>query len=69
MLRKQQGLSVKQLQRLLGFATPQAIYKWQRGDSLPTIDNLVALAAIFDVPVDAILARSTLPCGQHTTLL
>lgn len=55
-LRKQRGLSVRDLQQLLGFATPQAIYKWQHGDTLPTVDNLVVLAAVFRVPVDDILA-------------
>ena len=39
-LRKQSGISVKELQKMLGFATPQAIYKWQHGDSLPTVDRL-----------------------------
>ncbi len=28
-LRKQAGLSVRDLQDVFGFATPQAIYKWQ----------------------------------------
>ena len=55
-LREQSSISVKELQELLGFATPQAIYKWQHGDSLPTVDNLVALSVIFDVPIDDILA-------------
>ena len=58
MLREQRGLSVRQLQSLMGFATPQAIYKWQHGESLPTVDNLVALSAIFAVPIDAILVTS-----------
>ena len=58
-LREQRGISVKQLQLLMGFGTPQAIYKWQHGESLPTVDNLVALSAIFDVPLDAILVTST----------
>lgn len=57
-LRKQCGISVKQLQALMGFSTPQAIYKWQHGESLPTVDNLVALSAIFNVPIDAIIATS-----------
>ena len=57
-LRERSGISVKELQELLGFATPQAIYKWQHGDSLPTVDNLVALSVIFDVPIDNILAVS-----------
>ena len=42
-LRKQAGLSVKNLQDIFGFSTPQAIYKWQHGTALPTIDNLVVL--------------------------
>ena len=58
-LRVQRGISVKQLQLMMGFGTPQAIYKWQHGESLPTVDNLVALSAIFDVPIDAILVTST----------
>ena len=55
-LRERCGISVKELQELLGFATPQAIYKWQHGDSLPTVDNLVALSVIFAVPIDEIVA-------------
>ena len=57
-LRERSGISVKELQELLGFATPQAIYKWQHGDSLPTVDNLVALSVIFAVPIDEIVAVS-----------
>ena len=58
-LRKQAGLSVKDLQDIFGFATPQAIYKWQQGVSLPTIDNLVALAAVLQVRLDDILVTDT----------
>ena len=54
MLRKQAGLSVRDLQDAFGFGTPQAIYKWQQGLALPTIDNLVALAALLDVTIDDI---------------
>ena len=54
-LRKEAGLSVNELQRILGFATSQAIYKWQQGRSLPTLDNLVALTAVFGVRIDDIL--------------
>lgn len=41
---------------MLGFGTPQAIYKWQRGDTLPTIDNFVVLSSVFGVKIDDILA-------------
>ena len=54
-LRKQAGLSVKDLQEIFGFATPQAIYKWQQGAALPAIDNLVVLAAVLQVRLDDIL--------------
>ena len=54
-LRQDAGLSVKDLQMLFGFTTPQAIYKWQHGTTMPTIDNLVVLAVVFDVPIDDII--------------
>ena len=54
-LRINAGLTVKDLQDIFGFSTPQAIYKWQRGTALPTVDNLVVLAAAFGVKSDDIL--------------
>lgn len=58
-LRKQANLSVKDLQNIFGFATPQAIYKWQQGVALPSIDNLVVLAAVLQVSLDDILVVNT----------
>lgn len=54
-LREKSGLSVRELQDIFGFATPQAIYKWQRGAVLPTVDNLLILAEVFHVHIDDIL--------------
>ena len=54
-LRVNAGITVKDLQDIFGFNTPQAIYKWQRGTALPTVDNLVVLAAVFGVRIDDIL--------------
>ena len=54
-LRANAGLTVKDLQDVFGFNTPQAIYKWQRGTALPTVDNLVVLAAVFGVRLDDII--------------
>lgn len=54
-LRKAAGLSVRDLQGVFGFSTPQAIYKWQAGVTLPTVDNLIVLAAVFGVKIDDIL--------------
>lgn len=55
MLRKAKGLSVRDVQAFFGFETPQAVYKWQHGTALPTVDNLVALAVLLGVPVDELL--------------
>ena len=62
-LRKHAGLTVKDLQDIFGFATPQAIYKWQRGTAMPTLDNIAVLAAVFGVMIDDILVFEN--CVQH----
>ena len=54
-LRKRSGVSVRELQELLGFATPQAIYKWESGRSLPSLENLVALARMYGCSIEEIL--------------
>ncbi len=54
-LRTAAGLSVRDLQTAFGFRSPQAIYKWQNGTALPTVDNLVILAAMLHVRIDDIL--------------
>ncbi|MCR5145046.1 MAG: helix-turn-helix domain-containing protein [Lachnospiraceae bacterium] len=54
-LRKAHNLTVEEVARYMGFESEQAVYKWQRGDSLPTVDNLYALSQLFDTSIDDIL--------------
>ena len=54
-LRIAAGMSVRDIQMVFGFTTPQAVYKWIHGTSMPTVDNLVVLAAVFGVRIDDIL--------------
>lgn len=61
-LRNACGLTVRDLQAYFGFEDPQAIYKWQRGQSLPSVDNLFALSALLQVPMDEILVS----VGSHS---
>ena len=56
-LRRQAGITVQDIRQVMGFSTPQAIYKWLRGDALPTLDNLVILAAMLGPTMDAIIVR------------
>ena len=54
-LRRDAGMTVRELQAVFGFGTPQAIYKWQHGTAMPTLDNIVVLAAVLGVTVEDIL--------------
>ncbi len=54
-LRKENHLTVEEVSLFMGFESVQAVYKWQRGESLPTIDNLYALSQLFRTSVDDIL--------------
>lgn len=63
-LRLARGFSVRDLQEYFGFEEPQAIYKWQKGKSLPTVDNLYALSCLLEVPMENILVAK--PNLVHT---
>ena len=53
--RRQAGLTVRDLQTYFGFEYPQAIYKWQRRECLPTVDNLLVLARLLQMPMEVLL--------------
>ena len=53
--RREAGLTVRDLQAYFGFEYPQAIYKWQHGECLPTVDNLLALAKLLQVSMEDLL--------------
>ena len=54
-LRRERGMSVRDVQAWFGFAEPQAIYRWQSGKTLPSVDNIYALSALLEVPLEDIL--------------
>ena len=59
-MRIEADMTVRDMQEVFGFTTPQAIYKWIHGTAMPTIDNMVILAAMFGVTVDEIIAVDTI---------
>jgi len=73
-LRRERGMSVRDIQTWFNFEEPRAIYKWQTGQTLPSVDNLYALSVLLDVPMNSIIV-STLPieepqaiaCGSSST--
>ena len=66
-LRKEKGLRVKDISSYMGFLEPQAVYKWQQGKALPSLDNMFALSVLFQVPMENILVRQTteMEKGKH----
>ena len=53
-LRKQSGFTQSQLAEKLGISR-QAVSKWERAESSPDTDNLIALSKIYNVSIDEML--------------
>ena len=58
-LRQQAGLTVRDLQEIFGFTTPQAIYKWQHGTAMPAFYTRSWLACVRHVSIDEIVIVET----------
>ena len=57
LLRKKNGLTIREVQEAMGFNTPQAIFKWQRGETVPSIDNLIVLSELYRTTIDEIIVK------------
>ena len=49
------GYTVKDVQTVMGFENPQAIYKWLSGKTLPSLDNLLILSRVLHTSIEDIL--------------
>lgn len=58
LFRKQHGFTQEQIAEKLGVSR-QAVAKWERGDCLPDIDNVIALADIYEITVDSLVRNIT----------
>ena len=54
-LKNAAGITVRDIQMVMGFSSPYPVYKWINGKNLPTIDNLMILATILGVKMDDIV--------------
>ena len=54
------GYSVREIQAIFNFSSPEAVYAWEIGKYLPTIDNLIVLAAVYGVALDSFIATKTI---------
>ena len=68
-LRIERNISVTDIQNFLGLTTSQAIYQWQAGITLPSVDNLLALSHLFQVSMNDILVLEQMPLRERSTLI
>ena len=54
-LRIARQITVDELAEFMGFEGSRAIYKWQAGHSLPSLDNLFALSRVLHTTIEDIL--------------
>jgi transcriptional regulator with XRE-family HTH domain len=52
MTRIKRGLPRKKLASLLGLRDAGSIYRWERGDILPSLENALRLSAFLSMPVE-----------------
>ena len=60
---KVKGIKVREVQNYLQLGSPQGIYHWFEGKSMPTLDDLYALSELFCTPLDTLL------CGNRKYVL
>lgn len=56
--RTSKGLSQEKAAELLGVSR-QAVTKWEAGKTTPSSDHLIALANLYDVPLDELIGSKT----------
>ena len=55
-LRKQKGISQEQLAEKI-YVSRQAITKWESGNGIPDIENLIAISALFNESLDSLVSE------------
>lgn len=58
-LRKKKGLSQQDLAEAMDVSR-QAVSRWEVGTSLPSMENLLALSKLFEIPVDELTSAAEL---------
>ena len=64
-LRLKSGLTVRDIQSLVGLESPNAIYQWERGRNIPTVEHLMVLSHIFGVDIQEIIVWSRTPDANN----
>ena len=54
----ERGYSVSEIQEKLGLSCPQPIYRWYKGQNLPSVDNLYILSSMLGLHMEDFLIQS-----------
>ena len=66
-LRKQKGISQEQLAEKI-HVSRQAITKWESGNGIPDIENLIAISSLFNESLDSLLSEEKSLISKHEFL-
>ena len=51
------GYDVKYIKEYLDLHSVQAIYKWQRGECLPTVEHMFKISQLLDITIDNLVMQ------------
>ena len=68
-LRIAHHITVEELADMLGLESVQAVYKWQKSASMPTLDNLVILSSILNVTLDELVCTREIEESESSFFL
>ena len=66
-LRKEQNISQEQLAEKI-YVSRQAITKWESGNGIPDIENLIAISSLFNESLDSLLSEEKSLISKHDFL-
>lgn len=52
---RESGYSIREIMEITGITVEQTIYKWYRGESLPSLESQLILCRLFDLPITRLL--------------
>ena len=52
---KEKGFSADNIREMLGISDRSNIYKWFRGEVLPSVDNLLAMSILFGITINELI--------------
>lgn len=63
------GYTVKEIQNWLRLACPQPVYRWMRGEILPSVNHLYMLSRLFHLHMEELLICIGQDTGTQETVL